>query len=295
MVFMLKSMTGFGAALREDESYKISIEVKAVNQRFLETSFHMVHPLYPYEDMMRRQIRDVVARGKVDVFLTCEDKRPQSRSIRVDKDLALAYHQALDDLSDFLHLARPDEIMDIASYPDVIRMEERQELTGVEGPLREALSEALRQFDAMRQAEGRHIEQDFLARIDRLASCVTRLRELAPSIIASYRQRLQETIKELLGSHEPDETRLIQETAIYADKVNYTEEVVRLGSHFSQFRAIVSQAQGPVGRKLDFLIQEMNRETNTIASKANCTEAAQLVVDMKSEIEKLREQVQNIE
>lgn len=292
---MLKSMTGFGAALREDESYKISIEIKAVNQRFLETSFHMVHPLYPYEDMMRRQIRGIVARGKVDVFLTCEDKRPQSRSIRVDKDLALAYHQALDDLSDFLHLARPDEIMDIASYPDVIRMEERQELTGVEEPLREALSEALRQFDAMRQAEGRHIEQDFLARIDRLASCVTRLRELAPSIIASYRQRLQETIKELLGSHEPDETRLIQETAIYADKVNYTEEVVRLGSHFSQFRAIVSQAQGPVGRKLDFLIQEMNRETNTIASKANCTEAAQLVVDMKSEIEKLREQVQNIE
>lgn len=292
---MLKSMTGFGAALREDDSYKIAVEVKAVNQRFLDLSFHMAHPLYPYEDMMRREIRQVVARGKVDVFLTCEDKRPQSRTIQVDKDLALAYHQALDDLSDFLHLARPTAIMDIASYPDVIRLEEAGTLTGVEEPLRETLSEALAHFDAMRQTEGRHIEEDFLARLDKLAAAVTRLRELAPGIVAAYRQRLQETMKELMGAHEPDEMRLIQETAIYADKVNYTEEVVRLGSHFSQFRAIVARAQGPVGRKLDFLIQEMNRETNTIASKANCTEAAQLVVDMKSEIEKLREQVQNVE
>lgn len=294
---MLKSMTGFGAAQKEDESYKITVEIKAVNQRFLEVAFHMAHPLYPYEDLLRREIRKVVSRGKVDVFLTCEDKRHKSRAVEVDRELALAYHQALAELSDFLHLARPDEVMKIAAYPDVIRVREEAELKGAEAPLLQAMAAALAPFDAMRQAEGRHIEADFLARIDNLEAAVTHLRELAPGIVAAYRQRLQETISGLLGAmdHEIDETRLIQETAIYADKVNYTEEVVRLGSHFSQFRTMVEQAQGPVGRKLDFLIQEMNRETNTIASKANSTEAAQLVVDMKSEIEKLREQVQNIE
>lgn len=292
---MLKSMTGFGTAVWENEAYKITVEIKAVNQRFFEGTFHMAHPLYPYENMLQRQLHDVAARGKVDVFLTCQDKRPQKHQIRVDKELALAYHQALNDLSDSLHMARPDEIMDIASYPDVIQIEEDTKLEGVEEPLQQAMAEALRGFEAMRKAEGRHIEEDFLQRLQLLQEDVGHLRSLAPEIVKAYRSRLQDTLKELLAGCEPDENRLIQETAIYADKVNYTEEVVRLDSHFKQFESLVRNADGPVGRKLDFLIQEMNREANTIASKANSTEAAQIVVDMKSEIEKLREQVQNIE
>ena len=143
--------------------------------------------------------------------------------------------------------------------------------------------------------EGANLEKDFLQRVDTLAAFVQKLKALAPNIVASYRERLKATVADLLASENIDETRIIEETAIYADKVNFTEEVVRLESHFAQFRAILADAKGPVGRKLDFLIQEMNREANTIGSKCQSAEAAQTVVDMKSEIEKLREQVQNIE
>lgn len=292
---MIRSMTGFGSAVVENEEYKVSVEVKAVNQRFLELSFHMGRPLSPFEDNLRRLVRQTAARGKVDIFVNYLDKREHAASIRVDKQLAASYRAALDELSDYLHLARPDDVMQVASYPDVLQVEKDDELAGFEPVLRAAASEALRSFDAMRQAEGENIGRDFFVRLGELEASVERLKALAPTIVQAYRERLEKTLGELLSEQEIDETRIIQETALYADKVNYTEEVVRLGSHFQQFRAILASADGPIGRKLDFLIQEMNRETNTIASKASSAEAAQLVVDMKSEIEKLREQVQNIE
>ena len=240
-------------------------------------------------------MRQTASRGKVDLFINYLDKRERAASIRVDKQLAASYHAALDELSDYLHLARPDDVMQVAAYPDVLQVEKDEELEGFEPLLLEAAGKALKGFDAMRQAEGANIAQDFYRRIEALEASVAKLKALAPTIVQAYRARLEKTLQELLAEQEIDETRIIQETALYADKVNYTEEVVRLGSHFQQFRAILESAAGPIGRKLDFLIQEMNRETNTIASKANSAEAAQLVVDMKSEIEKLREQVQNIE
>ena len=283
---MIRSMTGFGTAIAENEDYKVSVELKAVNQRFLELAFHMPHPLAPFEDSLRRLVRQTASRGKVDLFINYFDKRERASSIRVDKQLAASYHAALDELSDYLHLARPD---------DVLQVEKDEELEGFEPLLLEAAGKALTGFDAMRQAEGANIAQDFYRRIESLEASVAKLKALAPTIVQAYRVRIEKTLQELLAEQEIDETRIIQETALYADKVNYTEEVVRLGSHFQQFRAILESADGPIGRKLDFLIQEMNRETNTIASKANSAEAAQLVVDMKSEIEKLREQVQNIE
>ena len=283
---MIRSMTGFGSAVVENEEYKVSVEVKAVNQRFLELSFHMGRALSPFEDNLRRLVRQTAARGKVDIFVNYLDKREHAASICVDKQLAASYRAALDELSDFLHLARPD---------DVLQVEKDEELAGFEPVLRAAASEALRSFDAMRQAEGENIGRDFFVRLGELEASVERLKALAPTIVQAYREHLEKTLGELLSEQEIDETRIIQETALYADKVNYTEEVVRLGSHFQQFRAILASTDGPIGRKLDFLIQEMNRETNTIASKASSAEAAQLVVDMKSEIEKLREQVQNIE
>ena len=288
-------MTGFGSAVVENEEYKVSVEVKAVNQRFLELSFHMGRALSPFEDNLRRLVRQTAARGKVDIFVNYLDKREHAASIRVDKQLAASYRAALDELSDYLHLARPDDVMQVAAYPDVLQVEKDEELEGFEPLLLEAAGKALKGFDAMRQAEGANIAQDFYRRIESLEASVEKFKALAPAIVQAYRARLEKTLQELLAEQEIDETRIIQETALYADKVNYTEEVVRLGSHFQQFRAILESADGPIGRKLDFLIQEMNRETNTIASKANSAEAAQLVVDMKSEIEKLREQVQNIE
>ena len=198
-------------------------------------------------------------------------------------------------MSDLLRVARPDDVAVIASYPDVLTVEETASFEGGEPVLVQALTQALKALDTMRQTEGGNLEQDFLRRIGTLSQFVEKLRTLAPDIVAHYRERLQATMEELLSAEDIDETRIIEETALYADKVNFTEEVVRLESHFAQFRAIIEGADAPVGRKLDFLIQEMNREANTIGSKCQSAEAAQTVVDMKSEIEKLREQVQNIE
>ncbi|MCI7539919.1 MAG: YicC family protein [Veillonellaceae bacterium] len=292
---MLKSMTGYGEGAAESADWKVRVEVKTVNQRFLDIAFHTPKLLNAEEAHMRDRIKQTVARGKLDLFVTVEDLREKSAEIRVDRKLALAYHQALNEMSDLLRVARPDDVATIASYPDVLSVEETASFEGGEPVLDEALDKALSALDTMRQTEGENLKQDFLHRIETLSGFVEKLRTLAPDIVAHYRERLQATMDELLSAEDIDETRIIEETAIYADKVNFTEEVVRLESHFAQFRAIIEGADAPVGRKLDFLIQEMNREANTIGSKCQSAEAAQTVVDMKSEIEKLREQVQNIE
>lgn len=292
---MLKSMTGYGEGAAESADWKVRVEVKTVNQRFLDIAFHTPKLLNAEEAHMRGRIKQTVARGKLDLFVTVEDLREKSAEIRVDRKLALAYHQALNEMSDLLRVARPDDVATIASYPDVLSVEETASFEGGEPVLDEALDKALSALDTMRQTEGENLKQDFLHRIETLSGFVEKLRTLAPDIVAHYRERLQATMDELLSAEDIDETRIIEETALYADKVNFTEEVVRLESHFAQFRAIIEGADAPVGRKLDFLIQEMNREANTIGSKCQSAEAAQTVVDMKSEIEKLREQVQNIE
>lgn len=291
---MLKSMTGFGAAAVENDDYKVTLEIKAVNQRFLELNFHMPRQFGQWEERLRQLIRRMAARGKVDIFINYLDKRETKSNIRVDKGLALAYQSALNELSDTLHLPRPDNAALFAGFPDVLQVEQTADFEGLQPVLEDALMQALQAFDAMRQREGAHIAEDFDQRLAKLEHMRQQVSQLAPVIVAERRQHLQDMLNEALSGKEFDETRVIQETALFADRVNYTEEVVRLESHIAQFRQIMAAGE-PAGRKLDFLIQEFNRETNTIGSKANSTEAAQLVVDMKSEIEKIREQVQNIE
>jgi len=291
---MLKSMTGFGAAIVENDDYKVTVELKAVNQRFLELNFHMPRQFGQWEENLRQLIRNFAARGKVDIFVNYVDKRESKSTIRVDKGLALAYQSAMNELSDTLHLPRPDSAAMFAGFPDVLQVEQSAELDGLQPVLEDALQQALKAFDAMRQREGAHIAEDFEQRLVKLEDMRQQLITLAPAIVEERRQHLQEVLAEALAGKDFDETRIIQETALFADRVNYTEEVVRLESHIAQFRQIMAAGE-PSGRKLDFLIQEFNRETNTIGSKANSKDAAQLVVDMKSEIEKIREQVQNIE
>ncbi len=293
---MLKSMTGFGAGLAETEDYRAAIEVKAVNQRYLDLEIRAPHVLDPFVEAMKKKVKEYASRGKLTVSVQFLDKREHVREIRLDKPLAIAYHKALNEISDLLHLPRPDDVQTISSYPGVLTAMETQEgLDGADEVLLSALDEAMRRFTQMREKEGENLKADFLERIDLLAKQVEEVEVLGPEIVKQYRERLETTVKELLEGKEIDETRIIQETAIYSDRVNFTEEMVRLKSHFAQFRAILENADAPVGRKLDFLIQEMNREVNTTASKANNVSAAQLAVEMKSEIEKLREQVQNIE
>ena len=291
---MLKSMTGFGAATVENDDYKVTVELKAVNQRFLELNFHMPRQFGQWEENLRQLIRQAAARGKVDIFVNYVDKRESKSTIRVDKGLALAYQTAMNELSDTLHLPRPDSAAMFAGFPDVLQVEQSAELDGLQPVLEDALQQALKAFDDMHQREGAHIAEDFEQRLVKLEGMRQQLITLAPAIVAERRQHLQEVLAEALAGKDFDETRIIQETALFADRVNYTEEVVRLESHIAQFRQIMAAGE-PSGRKLDFLIQEFNRETNTIGSKANSKDAAQLVVDMKSEIEKIREQVQNIE
>ncbi|WP_303813778.1 YicC/YloC family endoribonuclease [Selenomonas ruminantium] len=291
---MLKSMTGFGAATVENDDYKVTVELKAVNQRFLEMNFHMPRQFGQWEESLRQLIRQAAARGKVDIFVNYVDKRESKSTIRVDKGLALAYQSAMNELSDTLHLPRPDSAVMFAGFPDVLQVEQSAELDGLQPVLEDAQQQALKAFDDMRQREGAHIAEDFEQRLVKLEGMRQQLITLAPAIVEERRQHLQEVLAEALAGKDFDETRIIQETALFADRVNYTEEVVRLESHIAQFRQIMAAGE-PSGRKLDFLIQEFNRETNTIGSKANSKDAAQLVVDMKSEIEKIREQVQNIE
>jgi uncharacterized protein (TIGR00255 family) len=292
---MLKSMTGFGAGAAEDDSYRVLIEVKSVNQRYLEIGFHMPHKIDAFAEGMKKKIKEYVSRGKLDVNVSLTEKKDKTQSVRVDKNLAIAYHKALNELSDLLHLPRPDDITQVAAFPDIIKVEDNEEsFEGLEAVLAEAMDEALRNLTHMREEEGANLKQDFIDRLERMENMVEKIAGLAPQIVAAYRERLQKTLGELLSAEEIDQNRIIQETAIYSDRVNFTEEMVRLKSHFAQFRKIL-ESNEPVGRKLDFLIQEMNREINTTASKANNAEAAQIVVDVKSEIEKLREQIQNLE
>lgn len=292
---MIKSMTGFGAGDAETADFKVHIEVKAVNQRFLETNYHMPYSMNMFENQLTKKIKEYASRGKLDINIRFQDLRDKAVTVKVDKGLVAAYGQALQEISSQLELSAPVTAAQIASYPDVLKLnEENADLEAAQPVLMQAMEQALESFVAMREAEGQNIQRDLLARIDTLESFVGELEKLAPEIVAAYRQRLENLLREYLAKEDIEESRIIQEVALFTDKVNYTEETVRLRSHFNQFRQIITAGE-PVGRKLDFLIQEMNREINTVASKANSAGAAQFVVDVKSEIEKIREQIQNIE
>lgn len=292
---MIKSMTGFGAGDAETADFKVHIEVKAVNQRFLETNYHMPYSMNMFENQLTKKIKEYASRGKLDINIRFQDLRDKAVTVKVDKGLVAAYGQALQEISSQLELSAPVTAAQIASYPDVLKLnEENADLEAAQPVLMQAMEQALESFVAMREAEGQNIQRDLLARIDTLENFVGELEKLAPEIVAAYRQRLENLLREYLAKEDIDESRIIQEVALFTDKVNYTEETVRLRSHFDQFRKIITAGE-PVGRKLDFLIQEMNREINTVASKANSAGAAQFVVDVKSEIEKIREQIQNIE
>lgn len=292
---MIKSMTGFGAGDAETADFKVHIEVKAVNQRFLETNYHMPYSMNMFENQLTKKIKEYASRGKLDINIRFQDLRDKAVTVKVDKGLVAAYGQALQEISNQLELSAPVTAAQIASYPDVLKLnEENADLEAAQPVLMQAMEQALESFVAMREAEGQNIQRDLLARIGTLENFVGELEKLAPEIVAAYRQRLENLLREYLAKEDIEESRIIQEVALFTDKVNYTEETVRLRSHFNQFRQIITAGE-PVGRKLDFLIQEMNREINTVASKANSAGAAQFVVDVKSEIEKIREQIQNIE
>ena len=288
-----RSMTGYGAGTAETADYRVVVEMKAVNQRFLEIAPHMPRAFGAWEGDLRELIRTRVARGKLDVYVSFEDCSEKRYAVHVNEGLARAYYAALGRVARAVDAPLSDGVCMTAAYEGVITISEDADLSGARTVFLDAAARALDALDVMRLAEGAHIVRDFEKRLACLEAQREEVKRHAPQIVADYRAHLTEVLAEF-RTVTPDETRIMQEAALYADRVNVTEELVRLASHFAQFRTILAEEE-PVGRRLDFLLQEINRETNTIGSKVNSAAIQQVVVAMKNEVEKLREQVQNLE
>ena len=290
----MKSMTGYGRYTIERDGREMTVELKSVNHRFLDIAFRLPRTLTFLDEAVRKGVGARLARGHVDVFVGYANHRQDARQVRVDTALAAAYQRALGELAGAL--GRQDEIAlsDYARLPDVLTVQESEEdQAAVRALFDEALTGALDALIAMREREGASMREDMLSKLEHLSALREQIALRAPSVVTEYRDRLHQRIAALTEG-EIDEARLITEVAIFADRAAIDEELVRLLSHIDQIRATV-ELDEPTGRRLDFLVQELNREVNTIGSKASDTVIAQMVVDAKSEIEKLREQVQNIE
>ena len=292
---MIKSMTGYGSAKTTADSMEISIELKSVNNRYLDTSVRLPRSFMFAEEIVKAEVQKIATRGKVDVFISIDSSKAQNMIITVNEPLAEGYVSAIRAIADKFGLENNISATTIARMPDVLNTErrevDREEFTEA---LRGVLGEALAEFDGMRANEGAKLVRDIESRLGEIERLTGIIEERSPKTVDEYRRRLEERIRDVLEDRNIDESRLITEAAIFADRVAVSEETVRLRSHLSQLGGILS-AGSPAGRKLDFLVQELNREANTIGSKCNDTELSMVVVDLKAEIEKIREQVQNIE
>ncbi len=295
---MVKSMTGYGRGERAfDGGLQITVELRSVNNRYLDCAVKMPRAYIFAEDAMKGMIQRAVARGKVDVFVTIVRSGGDDLVVTVNEALAKSYAAALERLRELggSGAKKRWSAADLARFPDVLTVEKREEdLDEMKERLLAVLELALKDFNAMRETEGGRLEADILGRADAIQRLLAEVEERSPQTVDDYRARLEAKMREVLQNTQIDEARLLTEAAIFADKVAVDEETVRLHSHLGQLRELLS-AGGAVGRKLDFLIQEFNREANTIGSKCSDMEVVRRVVDMKAEIEKIREQVQNLE
>ena len=292
---MVNSMTGYGRGEGEGAGKQLVIELKSVNNRYLETLVRLPRQYNPMEEKIKRLVQERVSRGRVEVYCNFKESADIKRNIKVDKDLALAYDKALRDLAAILGSHYTPDVHRLIVLPEVTTLEEKEEdLEGIWEVCRQTLSLALTAFVEMRGQEGNRLKQDLLHRLIKIEQSIEQITVREPQVVKDYQEKLRQRISDLLGEVPLDENRLANEVAVFADRVSIAEELVRLASHLEQFRTSLN-LQEPVGRKLDFLTQELNREINTIGSKSNDLEIGRAVVEVKSEIEKIREQVQNIE
>lgn len=292
---MIKSMTGFGRCEVADEKRKFTVELKSVNHRYLDVNIKMPKKLNFFESAIRNLLKEYIERGKVDVYITYEDYTEDNYSLRYNAALAGEYLGYLNAMAEEFHLENDIRVSTLSRYPDVFVMEE-QDIDEKElwSGLEKALRCACEQFVDSRVKEGEALKTDLLDKLDAMLSDVDFIEERSPQIMKEYRTRLEEKIQEILGDRQIDDARIATEVTIYADKVCVDEETVRLRSHIMTTKDTLL-AGGSIGRKLDFIAQEMNREANTILSKANNIEISDIGIDLKTGIEKVREQIQNIE
>ena len=292
---MIKSMTGFGRCEVSEAERKFTVEMKSVNHRYLDVNIKMPKKLNFFESTIRNFLKKYMERGKVDIFITYEDMTENRMALRYNSDLAKEYFNYMQQMSQEFGLPNDISISRLSRYPDVFVMEEQnideKELWAV---LEKALAGACEQFVQTRITEGENLKNDIFGKLDGMLTKIDFIEERSPQIIAEYRAKIEEKVRELLGDTQIDESRIATEVVIFSDKICTDEETVRLRSHIDHMIATL-ESGGSIGRKLDFIAQEMNREANTTLSKANDIQVSNVAIDLKTEIEKIREQIQNIE
>ena len=292
---MIKSMTGYGSAKGVAEGLELSIELKSVNNRFLDTAVRIPRTYLFAEEAVKAAVQRHITRGKVDVFVTIDSSKADDVVVKVNEPLLKGYLAAITETAATYGLPNDATAMSVCRFPDVLSVEKKEvDQEAMAAAIASVLEQALCEYDAMRANEGQKLHDDIASRVANILRMVGIVEQESPKTVADYKARLEQKMREVLESKTIDESRILTEAAIFADKVAVDEETVRLRSHISQMSELI-ESDIPVGRKLDFLVQEMNRETNTIGSKCQNASIAHVVVDIKAEIEKIREQIQNIE
>ena len=292
---MIKSMTGFGRHEYTDETMKITVELKSVNHRYLETAIKMPKQLNFFEVGIRNELKRYIQRGKVDVYITYEDLQADRLCLKYNEELACEYMSIIEKMSEKFGITNDVNVSSLSRYPEVITMEnvsvDEEELWH---KLSECIDKACEKFVDTRVREGEHLKTDLIDKLDNMLKMVDFVEQRSPEIVKEYRKKIEDKVSELLADSSIDDSRIATEVVLFADKICVDEETVRLRSHIKGMKEVLLEG-GSVGRKLDFIAQEMNREANKILSKANDLEITNVAIDLKTEIEKVREQIQNIE
>lgn len=296
---MIRSMTGFGRCLKEDETSKISVEIKAVNHRYCEASVKLPKRLNFFEPNVRTVLKQYIERGKLDLFVLYEDCSEKTESVKYNEEIAREYMDCIQQMSEQFGIENDIRASVLSRMPEVLSIGEKDvDEKEIWGKLEPVLRQALEQLVRTRETEGEHLKQDIEKKLEGMLKAVTAIESRSPQIVSEYREKVKEKVQELLGNSAKtvDETALATEIVIFADKICVDEETVRLRSHITAMKdTLNSGSAGGIGRKLDFIAQEMNREANTILSKANDMEISNYAISLKTDIEKIREQIQNIE
>lgn len=291
----MKSMTGYGRAKLQKESREYIVEIKSVNHKYLDMNIKLPRNLFCMEDRVRKSISNKISRGKIDVFITYINNGIEGKNILINKDIARLYIKELEELANENNIASGLRATEISKLPEVLNIViDEDDEDKIWSDLNECLEEALSNFVNMRETEGERIKLDLEERLNEINENVAKIIQNSTGLIEEYVVKLRNRIKEMLDTDVVDETRLAQEIVIYSDKISIEEEITRIKSHIEQFKTLLDE-KGPIGKKADFIIQEMNRETNTMGSKSGSIDITNLVIKIKTQIEDIREQIQNIE
>lgn len=292
---MIQSMTGFGRGEAANEKYKVTIEMKSVNHRYLDLSVRLPRKLNFYEPAIRNQVKEFAKRGKIDIFVSIEQLQENAESIQYNPQIAAAYLSGISQMADEFSIDGTIQAYQLARFPDVFTKAEEDDNEEEWIPIvTQALRDACEKFAESRRIEGEKLAKDLSEKLDHISDLVDKIETCSPQIVEEYRKKITEKVEQLLGDTQIDENLLATEIVMFSDKICVDEEMVRLRTHVEHVKETLAVGEN-IGRKLDFLIQEMNREANTTLSKANDSEVSEYGIDLKTEIEKIREQIQNIE